>query len=366
MLILFMLQPHARADTSTSAVLCEQPWQAWQSFRNNLISAEGRVIDNSDPRQITTSEGQSYALFLALVNDDREMFQRLLDWTEKNLAQGDLTRHLPAWLWGRQDNNDWGVLDDNPAADSDLWIAYSLLEAGRLWGVRQYTLYGHLLLQRIAREEMVTLPDHGAVLLPGKSGFVDDDGWRLNPSYVPPQLVARAATALPDSPWSELNDNAVPFLIDSAPLGIAPDWVVWDGQRWTYPGHQEQWASYNAIRVYLWTGMLSDDASQARELKAHFRQVQDFIDQNGLPAESLNVLGGEARGEGPAGFSAALLPLFGQDTFGESQRRRVEAIEFVSLGYYSQVLVLFGQGWDEHRFRFDDRGRVAPFWEGCP
>ena len=35
----------------------------------------------AEGRRITTSEGQSYALFFALVNDDRETFARLLDWT---------------------------------------------------------------------------------------------------------------------------------------------------------------------------------------------------------------------------------------------------------------------------------------------
>jgi endoglucanase len=99
-------------------------------FRQHYISEEGRVIDPADGRHHHL-EGQSYALFFALVNDDRETFARLLDWTERQLARGDL--RLPAILaLGQAAGRQPGVLDANSASDSDLWIAYSLLEAGRL------------------------------------------------------------------------------------------------------------------------------------------------------------------------------------------------------------------------------------------
>ena len=153
--------------------LCSLPaqavchWPEWDHFRQHYISEEGRVIDPAEGRRITTSEGQSYALFFALVNDDRETFARLLDWTERQLARGDLTGFLPSWLWGRQQDGNWGVLDANSASDSDLWIAYSLLEAGRLWDNHSYSALGTLLLRRIAREEVATLPGLGPVLLPG-------------------------------------------------------------------------------------------------------------------------------------------------------------------------------------------------------
>lgn len=39
-------------------------WPEWQQFKRDYMTAEGRVVDPSDARRITTSEGQSYALFL--------------------------------------------------------------------------------------------------------------------------------------------------------------------------------------------------------------------------------------------------------------------------------------------------------------
>ncbi|KAG1316525.1 hypothetical protein G6F63_016033 [Rhizopus arrhizus] len=41
-----------------------------------------------------------------------------------------MRQRLPAWLWGREAKGGWQVLDSNPASDSDLWLAYALLEAG--------------------------------------------------------------------------------------------------------------------------------------------------------------------------------------------------------------------------------------------
>ena len=82
-----------------------------------------------------------------------------------HISRGDLTGFLPSWLWGRQQDGNWGVLDANSASDSDLWIAYSLLEAGRLWDNHSYSALGTLLLRRIAREEVATLPGLGLSLI---------------------------------------------------------------------------------------------------------------------------------------------------------------------------------------------------------
>ena len=70
-------------------------WPAWDQFRKEYVSAEGRVVDPSDPRKITTSEGQSYGLFFALAANDRDAFGKLLQWTQNNLAEGDLRARLP-------------------------------------------------------------------------------------------------------------------------------------------------------------------------------------------------------------------------------------------------------------------------------
>jgi endoglucanase len=107
----------------------------WESFRRHAIQSDGRVIERR-ANDRTTSEAQAYALFFALVANDRGQFERLLSWTQNNLAHGDLRKQQPAWLWGPDMSSRWRVLDANPAADADFWLAYTLLQAGRLWQVR--------------------------------------------------------------------------------------------------------------------------------------------------------------------------------------------------------------------------------------
>ncbi|SUH34228.1 endoglucanase [Salmonella enterica subsp. enterica] len=86
-------------------------------------------------------------MFFALAANDRPAFAQLFNWTQNNLAQGSLREHLPAWLWGQKDPDTWSVLDSNSASDGDIWMAWSLLEAGRLWKETRYTEVGTALLK---------------------------------------------------------------------------------------------------------------------------------------------------------------------------------------------------------------------------
>jgi len=137
------------------------PWADWQDFQAAFLGAGDRVIDPASARAVTVSEGQAYALFFALVAGERVRFERLLRWTEDNLARGDLSLHLPAWQWGRRDDGSWGVLDANSASDADLWLVYALGEAGRLWRERRYLALSSVLAERVLREETVQLPGLG-------------------------------------------------------------------------------------------------------------------------------------------------------------------------------------------------------------
>lgn len=344
----------------------EHDWPDWTRFKDNLIDASGRVIDPSDPRRITTSEGQSYALFFALVADDRDTFQRVLDWTQEHLAKGDMGTTLPAWLWGRRDDDRWGVIDANSAADSDLWLAYTLLEAGRLWQRRDYRVLGQRLAGRIAQQEVVDLPDFGKMLLPGRQGFTGDTLWRLNPSYMPPQLMARLSDL--GEPWPEIARRVPTLLIDSAPRGLAPDWIAWRPDRgWRPDPRHGSAGDYDAIRVYLWLGMLADDAPHREALLTHFLPMRDLTIERGVPPERIDAQSGEPRGDANVSFSAALLPFLvataGDDSAAMRQRQRIARNPVDAEAYYGQVLTLFGVGWDQGRYRFAADGTLHPAWD---
>ena len=133
------------------------------------MAADGRIVDwNSEER--TTSEGEAYALFFALVANDRPSFDLILNWTQNNLAKGSLQDNLPSWLWKRTAGG-LGRRGQNSASDADLWIAYTLIQAGRLWQEPSYTSLGRTIAQHIADEEVVALRGNGLLLLPGRKGF---------------------------------------------------------------------------------------------------------------------------------------------------------------------------------------------------
>lgn len=153
---------------------CKKPWPAWDAFKKNQISQEGRVLDSRSDELRSTSQGQAYAMFFALAANDRATFDRLLEWSETHLAQGDLTAHLPSGQWGKTDEGDWAVLDAKSTPEADLWMAYVLGEAGRLWNDRRYVALASLLADRILNEESAAVAKQNFARLPGAAGSSAD------------------------------------------------------------------------------------------------------------------------------------------------------------------------------------------------
>ncbi|MDF0604985.1 cellulose synthase complex periplasmic endoglucanase BcsZ [Neisseriaceae bacterium TC5R-5] len=354
-----------------SAADCDN-WPQWQAYRQHFISSDGRVIDRSSHHSLTTSEGQSYGLFFALVANDQPAFAQLLAWTQNNLAEGDLSTHLPAWAWGQQPDGRWGVLDKNSAADADLWIAYSLLEAGRLWQQPRYLTQGKQLAARIWQEETASLPGLGRMLLPAPYGFQPEAArWRLNPSYLPLQILARLAQLLPENDWHSLHHNTQRLLQESAPHGFAPDWVVYTAKQGFTPDSQTQASgSYDAIRVYLWAGMLSAQADGQAALLHTLAPMTQWLSQHDAPPRQIDTRSGQMEGDGPVGFSAALLPLLqssGAQAALQQQLARLNALPLSQRpdNYYDHVLTLFGLGWQQGRYRFGSQGQLQTRWDSA-
>lgn len=349
-------------------------WPAWQTFKDAFVSADGRVVDHSTAQRITTSEGQAYGLFFALVAGDRAGFQRLLDWTENNLAQGDLGNHLPAWKWGHRDDGQWGIIDPNAASDADLWMAYSLCEAARLWQRPDYRELGRRLARQILLHETEHLPGLGTTLLPGPNGFrIGQQRWRLNPSYLPLQLLRYFASHDDRPQWQELVNSSARILIASAPHGFAPDWVVYDGQRGFLADKQSHaQGSFDAIRVYLWAAMLHPDEPLRARLLQRFAPMIQHVMRHRAPPLRVNTLDGVASGIGPAGFAAALLPLMSHSEGLAELLARLQADHPAQPvagepDYYGVVLTLFGQGWHDGLYRFAADGALQPASCGdCP
>ncbi|MGL5759441.1 cellulose synthase complex periplasmic endoglucanase BcsZ [Plesiomonas sp.] len=359
-LITLLLTVMLTVSPVLQAASCE--WPDWTLFKQRFLDDSGRIIDRSDPRQITTSEGQSYGLFFALIAGDKTAFRQILRWTETHLAQDDLSENLPAWLWGRDDQGNMQVLDKNSASDSDLWIAYSLKEAGRLWKIRDYQSQSALLLQKILQKEVRNLPQLGPMLLPGNQGFIKPDYWTLNPSYLPPFILDNLAASYPNSRWPAIRQATRTLLLESAPHGFAPNWINWTKQQQWQPKADAPWlGSYDAIRVYLWVGMLNPEAPDFAPLIAHFQPMVSYVSEHQQPPEKIDIQSLQVSGNPPVGFSAALLPLLKQSKADKAlaeQRQKIADNPLAVDAYYNSALTLFGLGWLENRYSFSPQGEL--------
>jgi endo-1,4-beta-D-glucanase Y len=358
------------------------PWMLWNSYAARFIDAQGRVFDPQGD-QHTTSEGQAYALFFSLVDNDRGAFNRVLSWTQANLAQNDLSTHLPAWLWGKDKDGEWKTLDPNSASDADTWMAYTLVEAGRLWNDSSYTNLGRAMMAMIAKNEVANLPGFGLMLLPAPKGFQLGQVWTLNPSYLPLFIFQRLAAVDPSGPWAQIAFGIPSLIEQSSRHGYAMDWVDYVPGDGFYPAAVQRagaagmavapGGSYDAIRVYLWAGMLEDSEARSEILNA-IPSMGVYLANHDAPPEKVSQDGIPSAQDGPVGFSAALLPYL-RDYPGLSkesarqmirmseQRNPASGLYGKDLAYYDQNLALFGTGYLDGRFRFGPKGELKVEWK---
>lgn len=345
---------------------CKQgPWSLWNAYAEQFIDDQGRVIDQNAANH-STSEGQAYAMFFALADNDRAQFDRLLAWTENNLAGGSLATRLPGWLWGKAPSGEWKLLDANPASDADCWMAYALLEAGRLWNDDSYGKLGRQMMSMIAKQEVTEIPGFGTMLMPGTTAlFVHDQKWTVNPSYLPLFLFQRFDEVDPSGPWGAITLNIPLMLRQSARQGFAMDWVDYEpgvgfspapgpvpatatvagkpaagtkiapgkpavppqpvapakagvspktagakqaAAAQLAPGQKPAMGSYDAIRVYLWAGMTNVANGERAEFMAAVPAMANYVAKRIAPPEEVDADGDPQAKPGPIGFSAALLP----------------------------------------------------------
>jgi endoglucanase len=315
-------------------------------------------------------------MFFALVANDRATFDRLLGWTRTNLSANQFDANnlrLPAWQWGKRQDGSFGVMDPNSASDSDLWIAYDLFQAGRLWKEPMYTKLAYALATQIVKQEIVDLPGLGPMLLPGPQGFRVGDITRLNPSYLPLPVLRGLAHEMPDGPWAKLAQNAAKMIRVTSPRGYAPDWAAYQNGQFVVDPKNGDVGSYDAIRVYLWAGMASASDPLARAWLDALGGMRQSVAQTGFPPEKVSTISGAASGEGPLSYWGALAPYFkalnDERGLGLARTHLEALVAPPGAGrepvYYDRVLGLFGGGFVDGRYRFDENGRLAPNWRSA-
>ncbi|MEZ4292960.1 MAG: glycosyl hydrolase family 8 [Myxococcota bacterium] len=172
----------------------------WSFYQFRYVE-DGRVVSLDEDR-ITTSEGQGYGMLRAVWSDDRETFDRVWDWTKRNLQVRD--DRLFAWKWkGR-------VLDVHSATDADSDIALALLLAARLFEEPAYETEALEVIRDIWRLEIL---DAGGRYFPVAGDWALREKMpTLHVAYLAPYAYAEFAKVDDGHPWARVIETSYDVL----------------------------------------------------------------------------------------------------------------------------------------------------------
>jgi len=143
------------------------------------------------------------------------------------------------------------------------------------------TSAGRAMARQIAADEVVQIPVFGTMVMPGPKGFQHGSTYRLNPSYVPLQVILGLGRFMPNGPWRTVAANIPALIKDSAAHGFVSDWVnLKAGERVQV---SSAIGSYDAIRVYLWAGMLDKATHHRDELLKSISGMATYLRTNSVP-----------------------------------------------------------------------------------
>ncbi len=160
-----MLVPRAWADT------------AWERYKARFMMPDGRIIDTANGN-VSHTEGQGFAMLLAVANNDRPAFDKLWQWTDSTLR--DKSNGLFYWRYNPVAPDP--IADKNNASDGDTLIAWALLRAQKQWQDKRYAIASDAITASLLKYTVVTFAGR-QVMLPGVKGFNLNDHLNLNPSY---------------------------------------------------------------------------------------------------------------------------------------------------------------------------------------
>ncbi len=315
---------------------------AWQRFKKEYMAEDGRVIDFNQGGR-SHSEGQGYAMLLAVAYDDARTFHRCWRWAENNLQVRGNDRLL-AWSWGERYPGRWGVIDMNNATDGDLLIAGALLLGAEKWQDVPLKKKALGILESV-RTRLVPEKNGLFLLLPGYYGFVQPDGTMINPSYMVFPAFLLFAEQEHKSFWKRLHKDCLTVLsrCTFTRLGLPADWVLWKepapvlaAQRGTYYG-------YEAIRVPLYLAW-----DENLDALPGFSGMLDLVERLGYVPRNVDLAGNSVSlEEASAGFCAVYARA--AEALGRKAQSRTlwkrarEKIGAEKRDYYSHVLYLLSQ-----------------------
>lgn len=234
---------------------------SWPLYQSRFVSPEGRVIDD-DNQSISHSEGQGYGMLIAVAAGDRQGFERIWDWTDRELFVRDDA--LAAWKW--EPAAEPRVTDRNDATDGDLLIAWALLRASERWKEPDWRARARLIVDAVVAQALVDGPN-GKMLLPAAQGFAkgeQPDGPVVNLSYWIFPALLELETISPSLEEARLLKSGL-RLAKAARFGEAElptDWISLAAETPAPAAAFAPTFGYNAIRVPLYLAWLGRDENR--------------------------------------------------------------------------------------------------------
>jgi endoglucanase len=274
----------------------------WNVFKSHFIRDDGQLVDSYS--KLSHSEGQGYAMLLALAAGDRAAFDQVWRWTRANLRRRDDA--LLAWKWQPDGRGGGAVEDHNDATDADILIAWALHRAAKEWREPEYDLAARPIAVDILTE-LVHETAGLTVLLPGHAGFAHKDGITVNLSYWIFPAFASLNELVPSPRWSALERSGL-YLLGAARFGrdrLPSDWMVLkatnDGGLLISLLRDKPLYGFDAVRIPLylmWDGKISP------QTMAPFLAFWDTTPETRIPA-TVNLATGAVAGYAiPPGMQA--------------------------------------------------------------
>ncbi len=263
---------------------------SWKTYCGRFIQADGRVIDRKAD-DVSTSEGQSYAMLRAVWIGDETTFEKAYAWGRDNLNSNIRSDHLWAWQWGKAKDGHWKVLDKAFATDADQDVALALILGYKQWHRDQYLHDARAIVQDLWNS--ATIEIGGKRYLLGGDKLCKEGSCRMNPSYYAPYAYRIFACFDRAHNWASLIDNSY-FVLNTASgltqTGLPPDWFQLDtsnGQMKLRQGKDSAF-SYDAFRVYWRVAMdwelFHDERAQSYLQRSLPPLVQRWRQQGTIPA----------------------------------------------------------------------------------
>jgi endoglucanase len=220
-------------------------------FLDEYVAGDGRVVRH-DQGGDTVSEGQAYAMLLAVAQRDEERFARVWTWTREHLRRSD---GLLSWRW-----QDGRVTGREAAADADLDAARALMLAAKRFDEPRYAEDGRALGRAVSEHETSR-----SVLVAGP--WAQDV---VNPSYWSPRAFAAIERVDLNEPARRLTDQLTAN-------GLPPDWAQiqnWGAVPTGPPSGGDPVYSYDAVRlpIRLAESCQAEDRALAARLWPRLRE----------------------------------------------------------------------------------------------